>query len=151
MRIDRDTERLAREVLAGVVSRDPDRVAAGLEALAEEDAVAEAMRLTFAVARSALLRVHDGGLPSERQNRELAGHVAESESWTPVSADEVYDVLEALCDPASRPDLAQESLINTVFVLTGFLLSSYLTALGHSSWTDFLDDVLNALDAAPDT
>lgn len=151
MRIDRGTERLAREVLAGVVSRDPDRVAAGLEALAEADAVAEAMRLTFAVARSALLRVHEGGLPSERQNRELAGHVAESESWAPVSADEVHDVLEALCDPARRPDLAQESLVNAVFVLTGFLLSSYLTALGYPSWTDFLDDVLNALDAVPET
>jgi hypothetical protein len=67
------------------------------------------MRLTLAVARSALLRIHDGGLPSERQSREMAAHVAEFESRAPVSADEVYGVLESPCDPATRPGLSQRA------------------------------------------
>jgi hypothetical protein len=150
MRIDRRAESLAREILAGVVSRDADRTAAGLDALAEQGAVADATQLVFAVARTALLRIHDGEVPSERQNREMAALVVGSESWSPVDADEVHAVLETLCDPAHQSNLPPEQLINAIFVVTGYLLASYLTALGYRSWTDFLDHILDTLESAAD-
>src|SRR5919197_765547 len=95
MKIDRRAEALAREALAGVIGRERERVSDAFQAVEDDEMSKNVTAIALAVLREALTRVYRG-VPSERQNAELAAEIASSESWADIKTDEVRLMLEAV-------------------------------------------------------
>ena len=153
MKIDSEVEDLGREALVAAVAEDIDRFIAALDAIAAkgQETRMAVLRLYVAIGRAALIAIHQGGIPSERQNRELAEKAVKAEStWSPVTVEDVYALLEGFCVDDKMPDIAPERFISTLFITVNYMLSWYSGGQGYESFYDFLDAILNTIEAAPD-
>jgi hypothetical protein len=153
MRIDREAEELGRAAVVAAIAEDPGRFEAALNAMADKDrdVSGQAVIIYLAVARAALLAIHQGTVPNEDQNREHATDIATEESkWAPISTEDVYQLLEGLFAHDRMPDIPAESFLTTLFLTTGYFLSWYREGLGYKSFYDFLDAILGRLEAAPE-
>lgn len=154
-RIDPKSEDLGRWAVTAAVAKDGDQLLAAFDAIgsASREIAENALALYSAVARAALLAIHDGTVPSERQNRELANDLFRDEStWSPIQAEDVYRFLEGLCSDTTAPDIPPERFLTTVFVTLGHLLKWYSDGLGYKHYDDFLDALIADLlkkDEAP--
>ena len=142
---ERNAEGLARWAVMAAVAKDADELVAALDAIGSADTTAAeaGIGLYVAVARAALIAVHQGGVPSERQNRELADGVFKDEStWSPIRAEDVYQLLEGLSDDAASPEIPPERFPSTLFITLGHLLKWYGRGLGYKHYDDFLDALI---------
>ena len=144
-RIDPKSEDLGRWAVTAAVAKDSDQLLAAFDAIgsASQEIAENALALYTAVARAALLAIHDGEVPSERQNRELADDVLRDEStWSPIQAEDVYQFLEGLCSDTTAPDIPPERFPTTMFVTLGHLVKWYDAGLGYKHYDDFLDALI---------
>ena len=144
-RINPKSEDLGRWAVTAAVAEDADQLLAAFDAMgsASREIAENGLALYTAVARAALLAIHDGSVPSERQNRELANEVFRDEStWSPIQAKDVYQSLEGLCSDTTAPDIPTERYLTTVFITLGHLLEWYDQGLGYRHYDDFLDALI---------
>ncbi|GAA3593608.1 hypothetical protein GCM10022223_05650 [Kineosporia mesophila] len=151
MRIDSQVEPLVREALGAAVARDPERSAEAAKALAArgDSDFQYGISLCLAVDSFKLLDLH-GGWPGEERITFLAEGFARMEAWAEIEQSTAEAFLAALAeqrDPTSV--LPPEVAVRTAFVVGGWLLSAFPPE--EQSWEDALDQVLNALEAQPDS
>jgi len=151
MKVDRAIEPLVREVFASAVAEDPEWFERALEALADRgDAVSrEALGLAAAIDSAALFLLHGGQRPDTEELERLASEVVQSESWIEISTDAVSRFLRALVGdgPSMSEVLPIGDLAVVDFVVGAWLLAAFLPE--DKTWTDFLDQVLVALEKEP--
>jgi hypothetical protein len=149
MKINPKAELLGREIVAACIARDPDRVVRAIEAIEQADpkTSGQVLEIYGGVGLATLLAILKGGLPNEAQNRELARRVVVSETWTKVTENNAYEVLESLATdhvPAVPPGEA----VATLFVSIGYLLSVYSRPLGYATAYELLDALLMEIEKA---
>lgn len=151
MKIDKKVEPAVREAFAASVAEEPERFETAFEVIADrgDDFARRALSLAIAIDASALFNLHEGLWPDEEQARKLAHDFMESETWARVPEEDAATFLTALSDPASLPTaLPLGDLAWTSYVMGGWLLAAFLPE--GRDWTDFLDDILDKLEDAPE-
>jgi len=150
MKIDKDIEPLVREAFAASVAEEPERFESALEALSRsDDLTSRSLTLAFAVDSAALFAIHQGR-PSDEQFSSLAESFASSQSWSNVDEPTSRIYLTSLAD--MRPpldELPPADLAFAAFAVGGWLLSAFKIGDGIH-WYDFLDTILDTLEATPD-
>jgi antirestriction protein ArdC len=147
MEIDNQTEPLVREALAAVVGKDPDRLQRAILAFPDSDTMAKGIRLATAVS---LYILHDqyGHTPTEAEIRAAATGVADLESWTDVTADEVVAALTAAINRVRADQvLPVERVVILAFVIAANLVSS--CHKDDEEWWDYLDRAEAVIQATP--
>jgi hypothetical protein len=149
MKIDPKAEILGRETVAACIARDLERVIRAMDAMEEvpPKTAAQAVEIYAGVGRAALLAIYKGGVPNELQNHELAGEIVASETWTKVTQNGAYEVLESLC-VVHTPAIPVGEAGATLFVVVGYLLAIYCEPLGFTTAYEFLDALLTELEKA---
>jgi hypothetical protein len=149
MKIDPQAELLGREVVVGCIARDLERVIRAVEKMeqATHKTSTQALLIYASVGRAALLSIFKGGLPNELQNRDLARRVVASETWTDVSEDGAYEVLESLSID-HVPAVPVGEAVATLFVAIGYLLAIYCKPLGYDTTYELLDALLAEIEKA---
>lgn len=149
MKIDSTVEPLVREAFAASVAAEPERFTAALGAISErgDAAASSALELALAVDRVALLSVHSGQVPDDQQLDYLAGGLADdAQDWAPsVTVESARAFLEAVAK-GTPATLNAGDLIELAFGTGGWLLSSFEVGM---TWTQFLDQILDTLESAP--
>ena len=152
MKIDKSVESAVREAFAASVAEEPERFESALEVIADrgEAFTKDAVNLAIAVDAAALVLLHDGEAPDEDQVEELAHDFVETQSWAEISPDVATRFLVGASSDETTwsealpvGDIAQAS-----FAVGGWLLSAFLPE--DKDWTDFLDEILGRLEAAPE-
>ncbi|TNH23691.1 hypothetical protein FHG89_26570 [Micromonospora orduensis] len=147
MKIDERVEQLVRDTLHWAVKRQPVEFDEALKGFSDVSTRRSAMELLVAI--SAFVAVDMcGGKPSPRQIQELATEVAEAESWSSATAQEVEAFLNTIL--AGRPlsgVLPAGSAVILAFVVAASLLSSGPKSEGEW-WFNYLDKVEAAIEAA---
>ena len=152
MKVDKRVEPAVREAFAASVAGEPARFANALEAIAVQgdDSARNALQLALSVDAAALYAIHEGQRPEDPHLQTLAKQFAESERWAEIDAATAERFLRALAGATPVLDvLTAEDVAETAFAIGGWLLAAFLP--GGKDWTDFLDDILDALEAAPET
>jgi hypothetical protein len=151
MKIDSTVEPLVREAFAASVAGEPKRFETALDAIASrgDEVTSHALALALAVDHMALLAVHSGQRPDDTQMDYLAQGLAEdAQDWAPsVTSDAARSFLDSVADATPTP-LSAGDLAELAFGAGGWLLSSFQP--DDKKWTQFLDEILNVLEAAPD-
>jgi hypothetical protein len=147
MKINPQAELLGRELVAACITRDPDRVVRAIEAIEKADpkTSGQVLEIYAAVGRAALVAIYNGGLPNEQQNRELAHEIVTSETWTGLSENSTYEVLESLTI-VHMPAVPPGEAVATLFVTIGYLLPVYCEPLGLATTYEFLDALLTEIE-----
>jgi hypothetical protein len=152
VKIDKSVESSVREAFAASVAEEPERFETAIEVIADrgETFTRDAVNLAIAVDAAALVLLHEGEAPDEDQVQELAHDFVETQSWAGISADVATAFLSSVSrDETPLPevlpvgDIAQASV-----AIGGWLLSAFLPE--DKDWTDFLDEILGRLEAAPE-
>jgi hypothetical protein len=99
------------------------------------------------VGLAALLAIYQGGLPNGLQNRDLARRVVASETWTNITEDNTYEVLESL-STNHTPAVPVGEAVATLFVTIGYLLAIYSRPLGYANSYELLDALLDEIEKA---
>jgi hypothetical protein len=147
MDIDARVEPLVREALAAVAGKDPERFQQAILAFPDDDAMTKGVQLAVALA---LYILHDqyGRTPTEEEIHAVANGVAELESWTDVSSDEVVTALTAAINRVRADQvLPLERALILAYVITGNLLASCHRE--GEKWWDYLDRAEAVIEATP--
>jgi hypothetical protein len=149
MKINPQAELLGRETLAACVARDLERVIRAMEAIeqAPPTTSGQVLQIYAGVGTALLLSIHKGGLPNEDQNRALARRVIASETWTNLTENNTYEVLESLTIQHS-PAVPVGEAVATLFVAIGYLLAVYCRPLGYATMYELLDALLDEIEKA---
>ena len=147
MKINPQAELLGRETVSACIARDLERAIRAMEAIEKAPAETSAQVLVIygGVGRAALLSIFQGGLPNEPQNRKLAREVVASETWTKLTEDGAYEVLESLVVD-HVPTIPVGEAVATLFVTIGYLLAIYCKPLGYATTYELLDALLTELE-----
>jgi hypothetical protein len=152
VKIDKSVEPSVREAFAASVAEEPERFDTALEAIADrgETFTRDAVNLAIAVDAAALILLHEGDAPDEDQAEELAHDFVESQSWAGISEDVAATFLAGVStDATPLPDLLPVGdIAQASFAIGGWLLAAFLPE--DKDWTDFLDEILGQLEAAPE-
>lgn len=152
MKIDKVVEPVVREAFAAAVAEEPDRFDAALADVANRgDRFARAaVALAVAVDSMALMALHEGERLDDDELKGFARDFVESQSWSGISEDNAYQFLAAVSGADRQlPDILPAGDIGQIsFVLGSWLLSAFLPE--DKDWTDFLDEILDMLESAPD-
>ena len=152
MKVDDAVEDKVREAFAAAVGGERDRFDSAVEAIARagDEFGSRALNLSLAVDSAALYSVHGGQWPDSEQIALLAGEFGEAEDWSGVEAQTVERLLTSLARVRSPlEDLTVGELIFAVFAVGGWLLSAFPLPEG-THWNDFLDQILEGLEVAPE-
>lgn len=151
MIVDRDVEPVVRKAYAAAVAERPDWFESALEALAArgDDFAARAMTLAVAIDAAALYAIHDGIRPDGDQLAELQESFSENEAWARIDPQVARTFLTAIADHTPVLSvLTAKDIADVTYVMGGWLLAAFLPEDGKD-WTDFLDEILDALESAP--
>ena len=141
--IDRSVEPFVRELFNAAIVGDGARFEKALAAV-PDDKAQDASNLLIAVDRVAMADLHEGN-PSDERLKYLADEFAATQTWWSVEGMPVEGFLRSLVDPSATPiELGQSTLLSTL--VGGWLLAAFLVDDAH--WYEYLDDILNRLDAA---
>lgn len=148
MRIDDHVEGLARSALDAAVHKDPTRFQRALGAFRDENTAVSAVELVLAVIASVLFEVHDG-LPSREQVRDLAGDIAQQESWVELRSSDVESLLVGVTfgEQERLSSLADNASL-VAFVVAANLLATASQPDEGEWWFNYLDKVEAAIEAA---
>lgn len=145
MEIDKRAEPLAREAIAGAVKKDPERFGRAITSFPDDETMTNGYRLALAVALQILTTEYPGN-PSESEIREIAERVAELESWTDFTADEIATFLTAVLNRVKlNTVLPMERVVPLAYVLAADFLAGYCPEGSH--WWEHLDKVEAALES----
>lgn len=148
MVIDDQVEPLVREALHGAVKRDDDRLSAALRAFPDEGTRTKGLELALAVTAYLLYDMYDGR-PSADELRELAGTVADMESWSDLRSGEINTFLTTALDGKPLDTvLPADDVVMLTFIITASLLASRSEAEDGKRWFNLLDKVEAAIEAA---
>lgn len=147
MKIDEHVESLVRDALHGAVKRDIDRLDASLKAFHDKASRRAATGLLMAVSAYVVLDLYGGQRPSDEQLRALADKVAEEESWSNLTAEEINTYLHTVLGDKTEPPLDPDAGVLMIFIVTGSLLSGRPKPEGQW-WFNYLDQVEAALEKA---
>jgi len=145
MKIDKDVEIAVREALAAAVGGEPERFEAAVEGIARRgDGFAnQAFGLVFAIDSTAFFSVQEGQRPDDEHLHSLAGEYIETEDWSGIDENTVFDYLHAIADMKPPFEvMSSEDVIFTCFAVGGWLLAAFLPPGGKINWNDFLDVIL---------
>lgn len=148
MQIDPEVEAHLREAYSAVIGRDGDRMAAaftGLDVTQSEEALSLALFVVAYIARD----VYRHG-PTDDDLIVLANQVAGSETnWVRIDRAQVAELLRvALIGESPRAVLPPNDVAPLAVVVGGHLLGAF--SLDGQSWWQYLEDIWDALLAAPD-
>lgn len=151
MQISARVEEPTRELVGHAIHGDQDQFEAKLRDLdiaTLEQAVALAMSIAGAVAA----HVSEANPPSEDALRTLAATAAKVEKRYDLGADEVFKFLaQSVFGSATLADLFEaHDAVRLPFMVAGNLLGSYAKREQGQTWTDYLDQIEAALEAAPE-
>jgi len=150
MKIEKDVEPAVREAFAGAVAGDSDRLDAAMEAITTrgDDFTRNSIALALTISFTALYTMNGGQRPNDEALEETAEILAEDAAATwaaDVTEDDALEFLTALADKReSTLDPADFAVL--AFGAGGWLLAASVPEDGE--WTDFLDTVLEQLEAA---
>ncbi len=141
----RRAERAVRRAVAGAVAGDQERFGAAVTSIQEaKTALAgESRDLAFEIGEATLLSIHHDQIPSDVQLKRLASEFARIEKWSGIDRSTVLDTLTALL---AGPPFPTQTPLSVVVALDAWLLSAFIP--DEVEWTDFLDGILNRLEAA---
>ena len=149
MRIDKSVEPAVREAYAASVAGERERFNAAVTKIGRsgDEFANQAINLAIAVDVVALLSIHDGERPSDRQLLRLSEEfAAQEDEWADIDAATTHAYLSALADRKSPLDvLSLADVFFTAFAVGGWLLSAFLPEDGE--WTAFLDEILDRLES----
>jgi hypothetical protein len=148
MRIDSQIEPLVREAFGAAVARDADRFRAALTAIgsAGDDVASESVHLALIIDTYALLDIHQGTKPEDAQIRELGKEFCEMEQWAAPDQAAATAFLQSLANRSPVEEvLPPEQISVLVFLVGAWLLASFLKS--NQNWTDYLDNLLEGLEA----
>ena len=150
MRVNMQVEPLVREALGAAVNRDPEKSGEALRSILAggDEILRDSTNLGLTICALALFDIYDGAKPSDEQLGDLAGTFVAAESWAQFDEPSVSQFLSALAEgtPADRV-VEPEVLVRLVFVVGGWLLAGFLTE--GERWNDFLDQILDTIEAQP--
>ncbi|MBT0770772.1 hypothetical protein KIH74_17650 [Kineosporia sp. J2-2] len=151
MHIDPAAEDLGREAIRTAIAQDQDGFLASLESMAQAEPILreQVLPIYSAVGRAALLTVYSDGPPNQQQNLDMARQIKEEEPWTPLTVRELWEILEGLSLDEHVPQMAAERLPTALFVVTGYLLSTYAQGQGFGNFYEYLDAILDELVRKP--
>ena len=152
LRIDEQVEPVVREAFAGAVVGDPGRFDRAFDAVAARGAAfaQHGALLAATVDAAALFILHGEQMPGDEQLRYLALQFEEAQAWAGIPPGVALTFLTALASGTPVVDvLPLERVAEMAFVMGGWLLSAFLPEGGE--WTDFLDHILDSLEAMPPT
>jgi hypothetical protein len=150
VKIDNEVEPVVREAFASSVAAEPDRFNNALENLGSrgDQFAREALRLALSIDAAALYVIHDGQRPNSEQLQSLAQDFTKTETWVDIAPEVPIKFLTALAEGTSVFEvLPPDDVADVTFVMGGWLLAAFLP--DGKDWTDFLDEILDALEAAP--
>jgi hypothetical protein len=147
MRIDDDIESLVREALDAAVKRDANRFDAAMKAFTTDPIRRAALELAVAITAFVLLDLY-GGAPTDDQIRPLADKIAELETWSSLTSDEVRRFLTAVLSGQKLDSVVPATAVILTFVVPASLLASKPLDDGDW-WFNYLDRVEAAIEAAP--
>jgi hypothetical protein len=150
MRIEKDVEPRVREGFAASVAEEPDRFDLAMENLgSDDDAVAQALSLAFAVDAAALMTIHGTrSIPAERLEY-LANEFARTQTWAQVTESTARTYLEALIEGRNPVELMSPGdAAYAALAIGGWLLAAFPQGDGIN-WNNFLDQILDGLESAP--
>ena len=153
MKVDRTVERAVRKALAGSVAGEAERFDSAVTAIGRtgDDFLGKALDLVFKIDSAALFSIHHAHRPDDEQLRLLAEEFTRQESeWADVDSATAHALLTALADGKSPLDvLSVADVTFAAFAIGGWLLSAFIP--DDVEWTDFLDTILERLEAEPAT
>ena len=150
MHIDSNVEPAVRKVYAGAVAEEPERFESALADTAEqgEDFARACLVLAVTIDSVALFAIHDGQRPDDEQLRYLARAFCEAHRWAEIDEENASTFLTALADRRPLADvLPTGDVAEIAYVLGAWLLVAFLPE--GKDWTDFLDEILDALESSP--
>jgi hypothetical protein len=149
MKINPQAELLGRETVSACIARDLERVIRAMQAIEEAtpETSTQVLVIYAGVGRAALMSIFQGDLPNEAQNRDLARKIVASETWTHLTEDGTYEVLESL-SVNHVPAVPVGEAVATLFVTIGYLLAVYCKPLGYATTYELLDALLTELEKA---
>lgn len=147
MKINLAVEPDVREALAAAVAQEEERFESAVLAIAGQgDAVtADSLNLALAICAYTLFDLHEGERPHDDQLAYLAETFVVSEVWAEIDKDKALRFLTSLADQ-EPVDLPADEVSEIVFVLAGWLLSSFPPE--DRPWNHYLDEALNNLESA---
>jgi hypothetical protein len=139
---------MAREAAGAAVARDPDRFRTALSAIgtAGDSVAQDSVNLALTICTYVLFDIHHGAKPDAGQIQAFAKSFREMEAWAAPDEHSAVLLLSALAnrEPADRA-LPPEKLPVIAFLMEAWLLTSFLK--GDKHWVDYLDDILDSLEA----
>jgi hypothetical protein len=148
MKVDSKIEPLVREAFAACVGQEPKRFANAVVAITDrgDRVTVDALTLATSIDAYALMALHHGKAPDQQQLEYLSTQFAATEAWAKVPAANARELISALAENRTST-LGAGDLAEATFTVGAWLLSAFLPE--DKDWTDFLDEILNAIDAAP--
>ncbi|GAA3621851.1 hypothetical protein GCM10022223_43480 [Kineosporia mesophila] len=149
MRIDPAIEPRVREAFAASVAEQPERFDEAIRALGDnDDDLRRALELAFNVVAAAAFAIDGGLAPTEERLTYFAEAFSKTQSsWSGVDQAAALSFLRAVTsgqDPLEVMTAGDAAY--TAHALGGWLLSAFPRGEGLR-WVDFLDGVLNGLEA----
>ncbi|MEU8261373.1 hypothetical protein AB0C02_12225 [Micromonospora sp. NPDC048999] len=147
MKIDDQVEQRVRGALHWIVKEQEDKFTAALQAFPDDASRRAALELLVAIARYVIVEAYSGR-PSVDEVQDLAGVIADAESWLPLSRPEVEQYLQAVLTGSPLIEhLEPEAAVVLAFAVAGSLLASRSQPSGEW-WFNYLDKVEAAIEAA---
>ncbi|WP_328344497.1 hypothetical protein [Micromonospora sp. NBC_00421] len=147
MKVDDDVEQFVRDTLHFAVKQQPAEFDQSLSRVSGERERQAALELLVAISLYVAIDIC-GERPSAQQVRELAVRVADAESWSSATPDDVEKFLTtALAGGRLIDELPANTVVVLAFVIAASLLASKPKAEGEW-WFNYLDKVEAAIEVA---
>jgi hypothetical protein len=143
--IDRSVEPLVREIFNAVIVADEERFENALKAIPDER-TKYAVGLAFEIDRIVMRDLHDDEpLSKERLDYLVSGFI-EMNDWYDAQELPIENFFRVIAGMPADPIAADVAGLLS-FLIGGWLLAAFLNP--NTQWYEYLDDVLNRLDAEP--
>jgi hypothetical protein len=150
VQVNMQVEPLVREALGAAVNRDPDKSGEARRTVlaAGDETLRDSTNLALTICALALFDIYDGAKPSDEQLGDLATTFVAAEAWAQFDEQTVLRFLNALAEGTPADQVVDpEVLVRLAFVVGGWLLAGFLTE--GERWNDFLDQILDTIEAQP--
>lgn len=146
MKIDERVEPLIRDALHSAVKRDIDRLDTSLKAFRDDASRRTATELLMAISAYVVLDLYSNQRPTGEQLDALAAKVAQEESWSDLTPEEIATYLHTVLGESTEPPLDPDAGVLMIFIVTASLLAGRPKPEGKW-WFNYLDEVEGALEA----
>lgn len=150
MQIDEQVEEHVRDAFGASIDRDSERMRSALDGMNSEQ-LRDALSLAYFAVGYVMNDVYDGD-PSSADIADVAKRVVRSEQdWIDLNESEVSGLLAAASKGAAEVSGVKPGDALGLTIVTGAaLLAGFRRAKENENWDDYLDEVWEALLAAPD-